>query len=291
MSDKSHRSYHFQSASLRIISSNITTDTIEMAAQRQKVIFFDLMGTCCDWLTSLLPALHACPSHPLLTPAESELRELAITWREGFFEEIHARFGRGEPPEDIDMTHRRVLDRLLEAKGIDHDIWSDDVRAKLVHQWHEQTPWPDVLPAMKRLRADGGWFLVVLANGTARLQLDIAQSSGLPFHTMLSSELLGLTKPDPAIYRKAMELVQLPPEDCIMLASHLYDLAAAKKSGMQTVYVHRDTEDVGTETVDLQGEHNYVDLYFDGRTRYLTSENEGGFLAAALHLTQAELGY
>ncbi|KAL1612862.1 hypothetical protein SLS60_001092 [Paraconiothyrium brasiliense] len=259
-----------------------------MAAHRQKVIFFDLMGTCCDWLTSLLPALQKCPPHSSLTPAEPKLRELAIAWREGFFQEIHARFDRGEANEDIDITHRRVLDRMLKEQGIDQDTWDDSVRDMLVQQWHIQTPWPDVLPALRQLREDGRWFLVVLANGTVRLQLDIAQSSGLPFHTLLSSELLGLTKPDPAIYRRAMDLVRLSPGDCTMLASHLYDLEAAKKAGMHTIYIHRDTEDVGTKTVDLDGEHNYVDLYFDGRGKNQNSDQVAGFLAAAAHLTQIE---
>ncbi|KAK7181857.1 hypothetical protein DPSP01_002445 [Paraphaeosphaeria sporulosa] len=259
-----------------------------MAARKQKVIFFDLMGTCCDWLTSLLPALHECPPHSSLTPAEPRLRELAIAWREGFFQEIHARFNRGDPNEDIDITHRRVLDRLLETNGIEFDTWNESVRDKLVRQWHFQTPWPDVLLALHQLREDGRWFLVVLANGTARLQLDIAQSSGLPFHTLLSSELLGFTKPDPAIYRKAMDLVRLSPNDCIMLASHLYDLAAAKSAGMRTIYIHRDTEDTDTEIVDLRGEHAYVDLYFDGRERDQQSAQEVGFLAAAEYLIRTE---
>lgn len=35
---------------------------------------------------------------------------------------------------------------------------------------------------------------VVLANGTTRLQLDITKSSGLHFHMLFSSQLLGLTK-------------------------------------------------------------------------------------------------
>ncbi|KAF2450604.1 haloacid dehalogenase [Karstenula rhodostoma CBS 690.94] len=247
------------------------------------------MGTCCDWLTSLLPALEKCPPHPSLTPAEPRLRELAIAWRAGFFQEIHARFNRGEPNEDIDITHRRVLDRLLEANGIGLDTWNESVRDKLVRQWHIQTPWPDVLPALRQLREDGRWFLIVLANGTARLQLDIAQSSGLPFHTLFSSELLGLTKPDPAIYRKAMDLVRVPPEDCVMLASHLYDLAAAKSVGMCTIYIHRDTEDTDTEIVDLKGEHSYVDFYFDGRGTKQDSDQEVGLLAAAEHLIKTEL--
>ena len=69
----------------------------------------------------------------------------------------------------------------------------------------------------------------MLANGTARLQIDITKSSGLDFDMLLSSELLGLTKPDPAIYRKAIELLGHEPEECLMVAAHAYDLRASKK--------------------------------------------------------------
>jgi len=253
-------------------------------AAAQKVIFFDLMGTCCDWLSALLPILQSLPPHPSLVPAGTKLRQFAIAWREGFFDEIHARFQNGETAEDIDVTHRRVLDRLLQDRDIDLNVWDDKVRSQLVHQWHAQTPWPDVIPALRKLREDQQCFLVVLANGTTRLQLDIAQSSGIPFHTLLSSELLGLTKPDLAIYQKAMELVRLPPENCYMLASHLYDLEAAKAAGMHTIYVHRTTEDVGVE-VSLQGEHVFVDWYFDGREETF-SRTDCGFLGAASHLIE-----
>jgi HAD superfamily hydrolase (TIGR01493 family) len=74
---------------------------------------------------------------------------------------------------------------------------------------------------------------IVLANGTARLQIDVTKSAGLDFDMLLSSELLGLTKPDPAIYRKAIELLGHKPEECLMVAAHAYDLEAAKKVYVQ----------------------------------------------------------
>lgn len=254
-----------------------------MAAPIQRAIFFDLMGTCCDWLSSLLPVLQSCPPHSSLEPPTTKLHTLAIAWREGFFAEIHTRFTRGEPLEDIDVTHRRVLDALLEERGIGLEEWGEDVRAKLVRQWHLQTPWSDVVPALHQLRMDQKWFLVVLANGTTRLQLDIVQSSGIPFHMLLSSELLGLSKPDPAIYQKAMELVRVPSDRSYMVASHLYDLEAAKAAGLNTIYIHRTTEDVGLEDVHQHGEHGYVDLYFDGR-KDVTGDTDTGFLSMATYL-------
>lgn len=63
----------------------------------------------------------------------------------------------------------------------------------------------------------------------------MTKSSGLSFDMLLSSELLGLSKPDPAIYIKAMELLKCTPEECLMVAAHADDLSAAKG-----VYVCRD---------------------------------------------------
>ena len=42
-----------------------------------------------------------------------------------------------------------------------------------------------------------------------------------------------------------MRHLSLPPENCAMVAAHIYDLQAAAKNGMKTVYVHRPLEDDG----------------------------------------------
>ena len=36
------------------------------------------------------------------------------------------------------------------------------------------------------------------------------------------------TQPDPEIYTKALELMQVPPSEAIMVAARVYDLRAAK---------------------------------------------------------------
>ncbi|KAF2475920.1 uncharacterized protein BDR25DRAFT_350200 [Lindgomyces ingoldianus] len=103
-----------------------------------------------------------------------------------------------------------------------------------------------------------GWKLV------SDRSISTSQSSGILFHMLMSSELLGLTEPDHAIYLKAVERVSLPLEDCWMFASHLYDFQVAKGVGMKMIYVHRTTEGFGVE-IDLDGEHLFADQYCDGR--------------------------
>ena len=58
-----------------------------------------------------------------------------MDWRMGFFHEIHAQYEGGLEQEDIDVTHRRVLDRLLSRRNL---ICDDDARVALVKSWHVQ---------------------------------------------------------------------------------------------------------------------------------------------------------
>lgn len=97
---------------------------------------FDLMGTCTDWHTSILHALVTTPDLPLDPPLDYS--QLALDWRAGFFQAIFTSFQRGEQAPDIDLFHRQVLDRLLSNRGVNGDIWGDDVREHLVRAWHHQ---------------------------------------------------------------------------------------------------------------------------------------------------------
>lgn len=102
---------------------------------KPRALIFDLMGTCCDWYSSVLSALKECPPKPLKA---QDLPKLAADWRVGFFKEIHSRFKAGLPAEDIDVTHRRVLDELLDGLYVPLDTWDGPVRNRLVAQWHHQ---------------------------------------------------------------------------------------------------------------------------------------------------------
>lgn len=95
-----------------------------------KVIFFDLMGTCVDWHSSIVGLIEG-----LHLMDKSDASSLALSWRQGFFDEILNRFAAGNSEESIDITHRRVLDSLLSDKGL---VWEDEVRDKLVARWHNQ---------------------------------------------------------------------------------------------------------------------------------------------------------
>jgi len=100
-----------------------------------KALIFDLMGTCCDWNTSILMALKSCPPLPLV---EHDLPKLAADWRSDSSKKFITISSAGLPAEDIDITHRRVLDELLDDRHVDSSVWDDNVRNRLVTQWHHQ---------------------------------------------------------------------------------------------------------------------------------------------------------
>lgn len=227
-----------------------------------KAIFFDFMGTCLDWHTSIVASL------PSRIP-QATRSALALALREAFFSDIHARFEANLPPEPIDETHARLLAGLLDtapfspATGV---TLSTAERAAVVRAWHAMAAWPDVAPALAALHAKG-YELFVLANGTTRLQLNLARSSGLgaSLDMLFSSQLLGLTKPDPELYRVAMRLVGVAgdekPGEALMVAAHAYDLRAARKVGMRTIYVRRWTEDT---LEDMEAVRRDVDCFLGG---------------------------
>ena len=150
---------------------------------------------------------------------------------------------------------------------------------RCVQAWHQQVAWPDVTVASPKLKEQ--YDVVVLANGTTRLQMDITKSSGLDFDMLFSSEVLGMTKPDPAIYRKAMDILKRKPEDCVMVAAHAYDLRAAKGVGMRTVYLQRWSEDPQEDMAAVKGEN---DWFVDARK---ADSYGGGLLEVCEILEQA----
>ncbi|KAJ5117004.1 haloacid dehalogenase [Penicillium angulare] len=211
-----------------------------------KAVFFDFMGTCLDWHSSVTKSMPTS-----ISPEEAS--KLALNWRRLYFLENEGRFRQNLAPEDIDLTLARVLEiALLQAPG--QPSFNADEKEKLVQAWHSQPAWPEVPEAIQTLRDRLGLEVFVHANGTTRLQLDLTRSSGLKFNMLFSSKLLGLYKPNLGAYRKALELVQRTPDEVVMVAAHAYDLRAAKALGMKTVYIHRWTDDIHEDMEKVRGE-------------------------------------
>lgn len=101
-----------------------------------------------------------------------------------------------------------------------------------------------------------------LSNGNLSLLTDLRAHSKIPFTHIFSAELFGTYKPSPKVYLGAAEKLQLPPDQCAMVAAHLNDLKAAKDNGLQTIYVERPGEEAWSkEQVERAMHEGWVDMW------------------------------
>lgn len=113
-------------------------------------------------------------------------------------------------------------------------------RAALVSHYNELGVWPDVKPALERLRAKG-IRLVFLSNlSLATLRVNI-ERNGLQdyFEPPLSTDAVRQFKPSPKAYAMALEAFGLPKEQIGFVAFGGWDAIGATWFGYRTVWVNR----------------------------------------------------
>jgi 2-haloacid dehalogenase len=91
-------------------------------------------------------------------------------------------------------------------------------------------------------RLKESYVIAPLSNGNVALLVDMAKAAGLPWDLILSAELVRHYKPDPEAYLMAPDLLDLSPDQVIMVAAHKNDLHAARENGLRTAYVPRPLE-------------------------------------------------
>lgn len=143
-----------------------------------------------------------------------------------------------QPWAAFDALQRQMVDQALETFGI--ATLSDAEKTRLSGVWHRLDAWPDVPTGLARLKRD--YIVSTLSNGSVRQLVDLAKYAGLPWDLVLSVELFRAYKPDPRVYRGAVELLQAPADAVMMVAAHGYDLRAARAEGLRTAFVRRPRE-------------------------------------------------
>jgi len=200
-----------------------------------KALFFDVFGTLVDWRTSI-----AREAAAILGPRGHALdwTAFADAWRDEYqpgMEEVRA--GR-IPFSKLDVLHRRNLERILPRFGI-KDLPAETLR-ELNLAWHRLDAWPDVTPGLKRLRQK--FRIAPVSNGNISLMADLARRNDIQWDAILGAEIAGDYKPKPRVYVAAAEAFDLPPGDCMMVAAHTGDLAAAAACGLRTGHIARPNE-------------------------------------------------
>lgn len=118
-------------------------------------------------------------------------------------------------------------------------------------------PNSESLAIARQARATGKYLMSTLNNESADLNLFRIQTFGLRevFDLFVSSCFVGLQKPDPKIYRLALNITQRRPQECCFIDDRPENLVPARELGMNTIHMvnagqlREDLRRLGIETV------------------------------------------
>lgn len=142
---------------------------------------------------------------------------------------------RPDIAHDLSVLRRHSLGALLPAFGYAASLADEALEVFLEHR-NRVAPYPDVAPALRFLATK--FRLVSVTNGNS----DVVRTPlrGL-FHLSLTAADVGAAKPDPALFRSALDWAGLEPKQALHLGDHPHlDVQAARNIGMRAVWVNRD---------------------------------------------------
>src|SRR6478609_7418663 len=200
-----------------------------------RAMFFDVFGTLVDWRTGV-----AREADRVLRPLGHTLdwTGFADAWRAEYQPGMEEVRSDRIPFSKLDLLHRRNLERFMPRFGLT-DL-SESVRHELTLAWHRLDAWPDLPAALKRLQKK--FLLAPVSDGNISLMVDLARRNGFPGDAILGAEIAGDYKPKPRVYLAACQALDLAPAQCMMVAAHSNDLAAAAACGLRTAHTARVDE-------------------------------------------------
>ncbi len=211
-------------------------------------VMFDVFGTVVDWRTSVANEVKRTPGLESV-----DCYQFADLWR-GKYQPAMERIRNGKRPwTKLDQLHLENLIELLDELGV--GTLAQDQIHELNRAWHRLTPWPDAVEGLCRLK--GQYTIATLSNGNVSLIINMAKNAGLPWDMVLGAEVVRHYKPQPEAYLKSAELLDLQPQQCMLVAAHNSDLVAASQCGFRTAFVARPTEYGPDQKHDLVALNDY----------------------------------
>ncbi len=140
-------------------------------------------------------------------------------------------------------------------------VWKDKVYQQLVNEYNISTltadyllqdylnefnkhcvPFPNLLSTLEHLK-NSNLSLGIITNGFGQFQMDNIKALRIDsyFDAILVSEWEGIKKPDPQIFHRALERLQVKPFESIYVGDHpTNDVKAARDAGMKAIWKKDD---------------------------------------------------
>jgi 2-haloacid dehalogenase len=207
-------------------------ETAELLRRDVKALAFDQYGTIVDMQKGLTEAVT-----PFLKRKgwDGKANSFVTWWRRTHFENsmIDALCDRGHTP--YRQIGERAVSYVMDRCGIPY---TPDEARSLVREIEKLKPFPDVVPALERLRAKG-YKLAILSNGDPDMLEAAKPHIGFRFDHVISVEAAGYFKPHWKTYAKAAEIIAEDPSRVLFVANHAFDCIGAKSYGMRTAFIDR----------------------------------------------------
>jgi 2-haloacid dehalogenase len=200
-----------------------------------QALTFDVFGTVVDWRSGVIREGEGLAQKKGL---DVDWPAFADAWR-GRYKPSMDKVRSGEQPwKTLDALHRASLEELLVEFGIEG--LTEEEKDHLNKVWHRLDPWRDSVPGLTRLKRR--YIICTLSNGNVALLTNMAKRASLPWDLILSAELVRHYKPDPETYLMVPNLLDLRPEEVMLIAAHPSDLHNAQKHDLRTAYIPRPLE-------------------------------------------------
>jgi len=187
---------------------------------------FDAFGTIFDVQSATL-------SYPDVLGHKAD--QLAFLWRAKQLEYtwVLNSLGRYEP---FDVLTARALDFALETLGFGAN---HAIRTELLKAYVRLAIFPDVLPALERLKS-ADRKVVIFSNAPRRMLEDSLAGSeiGHMIDEVISVEQARVFKPDPRAYA-LLDRWRKDPSELVFYSSNRWDIAGATSFGLRAIWINR----------------------------------------------------
>jgi len=184
----------------------------------------------------------------------NSLQQAGVELKPEFVEDFYQRMSeyyRERDTEFIEYTVKSVLINILEERGF--QAIPDSILTKSLADMHRITqahwiPEDDAMSTLVKLQ-ESGYRLALISNASddPNTQVLVDKLGAREhFEVIISSAALGIRKPNPKIFQKALEWMHLPPEKVAMVGDTLgADILGARNAGIFSIWVNRRANTAG----------------------------------------------
>lgn len=197
-----------------------------MAATGIRACLFDAYGTLFDVNSA---------ARQLADELGPNWQPLAETWRAKQLNYSWLRSLMGAHVDFWQIT-ADALDFALDDRG----LTDAGLRQRLLDLYFNLACYPEVPGMLRQLNA-AGFVTGILSNGAPAMLEAACRSAGIDtlIDHLISVEDVGIYKPDPRIYRLAMEKLVLPASAIAFHSSNGWDIHAGKRAGFYAIWINR----------------------------------------------------